>query len=59
MVCGGAGTFGKGVPTTSVPGLPAHVRHLVQSRATVSTTETGKLKLKTRLQAILKKTTAK
>jgi hypothetical protein len=51
--------FGDGVLTNSAPGQPAHVRNQVQSRATISTTKTGKTKSKTRPSAILKKTTAK
>jgi hypothetical protein len=59
MDCDDAGAFGECAMNTSAPGQPVHVRNLVQSRVTVSTTETGKMKLKTRHSAILKKTTAK
>jgi len=59
MGCGDRGAFGEVAPITSAPGQPAYVRNWVQSRVTVATTDTGKMLVKTRLLAILKKTTAK
>ena len=59
MGCGDGGAFGEVAPITSAPGQPAQIYNQVQSRATVSTMKTGKMKLKTRHSAIVKKTTAK
>jgi hypothetical protein len=58
MGSGDAGAFEEGVPTTFAPGQPAYFRNFVQSRATVPTTRTDKMKSKPRFLAILTKTTA-